>query len=194
MMTIRYVRRRRVGHGRERRRRRKKPFRSASSTSRGDVVRNGRISQWRTPVVRRPSHRERRGTAPRAHVRQVSHDRSGHRRYHARPKDAVRRSRQRNRRVRGRFDPVRRHHGAWFLVLDGSGVVTRAMSAPRPNDVATMANASFGAAALRQIGPTDLSKFSLSIVQSAGPRKGVHASSHARFGAAPPGGLRYARR
>ena len=25
---------------------------------RGDVVRNGRISQWRTPVVRRPSHRE----------------------------------------------------------------------------------------------------------------------------------------
>ena len=36
--------------------------------------------------------------------------------------------------------------GRGFLVLDGSGVVTRAMSAPRPNDVATMANASFGAA------------------------------------------------
>jgi hypothetical protein len=35
--------------------------------------------------------------------------------------------------------------GRGFLVVDGSGVVMRAMSAPRPNDVTTMATASFGA-------------------------------------------------
>jgi hypothetical protein len=42
--------------------------------------------------------------------------------------------------------------GRGFLVLDGSGVVARAMSAPRPNDVATMVNASFGAARLDRSG------------------------------------------
>jgi len=35
--------------------------------------------------------------------------------------------------------------GRGFLVLDGTGAVARVMSAPRPNDVASMPNASFGA-------------------------------------------------
>ena len=34
--------------------------------------------------------------------------------------------------------------GRGFFVLDGAGAVARVMSAPRPNDVATMASASFG--------------------------------------------------
>ena len=81
-----------------------------------------------------------------------------HRRHHARPKDQYGARASAIVEYAGDYDPVRRHHRARIPRPRWIRIVTRAMSAPRPNDVATMANASFGAPRVRQIGPADLSK------------------------------------